>query len=322
MAIYFFYGDEEFNIELKISEMKSKLNSDFIAMNFQVFDNPDYQKLINVLRTPPMMFGNMLIVINCEKYLSSQKNFFEEEEINDIADALKNNVDTVDIVFVAKLPRNEKKSFDSRRKLYKIISQYNTQEFPSFKSYRVPEITAWIKNHARKNKDISIDNDATELLIEQIGSDLRQFDTELDKLKLIAHPQKNITRKMVEEIAISNQDLFNITDLILNNQKDKALLEFQKLTDKKHPLEILAAIQTTLRKNILIKIKHKECSLPELSKLTGLPDFVIKKTISKLKNIKVSDLIELKQNLFNAEYKIKSANSLDIVSEVEIALIR
>ena len=100
------------------------------------------------------------------------------------------------------------------------------------------------------------------------------------------------------------------------------MLEFQKLVDKKHPLEILAAIQTMLRKLILIKIKHQNCSTLELSRLTGMHEFVVKQTITKLKNTKASDLINIKQNLFNVECKIKSAEALDIVSEVEIALIR
>ena len=127
---------------------------------------------------------------------------------------------------------------------------------------------------------------------------------------------------MVEDITISNQDLFNITDLIVKNKKDKALLEFQNLVDKKHPLEILAAIQTMLRKLILIKIKHSSCSALELSRLTGMHEFVVKQTITKLKNTMASDLINLKQNLYNVECKIKSAEALDIVSEVEVALIR
>ena len=77
MSINFFYGDEDYNIELKLEEMKSKLNQDFIAMNYQVLDNPAYTDLITALRTPPMMFGDMLIVINADKYFFSQKNFFE-----------------------------------------------------------------------------------------------------------------------------------------------------------------------------------------------------------------------------------------------------
>lgn len=321
MAVYFFYGEEDFNIEFKLEEMKSKLNKDFLAMNLQVLDNPEYPILANLLRTPPMMFGNMLIIINADKYLLSQKSYFEDDELKDVEDALNNNPEGLDIVFVVKLPRDENKKLDSRRKLYKILSKFNVQEFPAFKTYKLAEISSWIKQHAKK-KDLVLKEDAVDLLIENIGNNLRQFDIELDKLKLIAYPQKTITRKMVEDIAISNQDLFNITELIMKNEKDKALLEFKKLTDKKHPLEILSAIQTMLRKWIILKTKCNELSSLELSKLTGMHEFVVKQTITKLKSTKTSDLVNLKQNLYEVECKIKSAEALDIVSEVEIALIR
>ncbi len=321
MAVYFFYGDEDFNIDLEIEKLKTKLNQDFIAMNFQTLDNPEYSELITALRTPPMMFGEMLVLINAERYFSSQKNYFEDNELEDIEDALKNNPEALNIVFIVKLPRDEGKKLDSRRKLYKILTKYKSQEFAAFKTYKTADISAWIKNHAKKSKDLTLQEDAIELLIEQIGNNLRQFDGELDKLKLIAHPQKVVTKKMVEEIVISNQDLFNITELLMKNRKDEALLEFKKLTDKKHPLEILAAIQTMLKKWITLKTKNS-VSVSELSKLTGMHEFVIKQTLAKLKNTKISDLVNLKQNLFNVECKIKSAEALDLISEVEIALIR
>lgn len=320
MAVYFYYGDEDFNIDLEIEEMKSKLNPDFISMSFQTFDNPEYMELSTALRTPPMMFGNMLLVINSDKYFLSNKNFFEDSELSDIEDALKNNPEGLDIVFTVKLPRDENKKIDTRRKLYKILSKYNIKEFPSFKSYKTAEIANWIKQRAKK-KDLSIEVNAVELLIQHIGNNLREFDGELDKLKLLAYPDKNITRKMVEEIAISNQDLFNLAELIMTNKKDKALLEFQRLLDKKHPLEILSALQTMIRKWIILKTKS---NLPafELSKLTGQHEFVVKQTLQKLKNTTTADLVKLKENLFMVEYNIKSAESLDIVSEVECALIR
>lgn len=321
MAVFFYYGEEDYNIDLAIEEMKSKLNPDFLAMSFQNLDNPEYPTLIQALRTPPMMFGDMLVVINAEKYFSSQKNYFEDAELADIEDALNNNPPSLDIVFVVKLPRDENKKIDSRRKLYKILSKFNTQEFQAFKTYKTAEISAWIKQCAKK-KGLTVKDDATELLIEQLGNNLRQFDTELEKLKLIAHPENCITKKMVQEVSISNQDLFNITELIMLNKKDKALLEFKKLTDKKHPLEILAAIQTMLRKWIILKTKSSTCSAMELSKLTGQHEFVVKQSLAKLKNTSASDLVRLKQNLAEAEYKIKSAEALDIITEVEIALIR
>lgn len=320
MAVYFFYGDEDFNIELELQKLSSKLNPDFKAMNYQEFDNPEYSVLVNALRTPPMMFGDMLIVINSEEYFLSNKNVFNDSELEDIDDALKNNPETLNVVFVVKLPRDENKKLDSRRKLYKILSKYNTKEFPTFKTYKVADISNWIINQA-KTKDITLNQDAISLLIEQIGNNLRDFDAELDKLKLIAYPQKTVTKKMVEDICISNQDLFNFTELIMRGNKDSALLEFKKLLDKKHPLELLSAIQTMLRKWIILKISSNKSSL-ELSKIVGMHEFVVKQTLEKLKNTSASELVRLKQNLFDVEYKIKSAEAIDIISEVECAIIR
>lgn len=321
MAVYFFYGDEDYNIELELEAMRSKLNPDFISMSFQTLDNPDYATLITALRTPPMMFGDTLIVINAEDYFLSNKNFFDDSELADIEDAIKNNPESLNIVFVVRLPRDENKKLDSRRKLYKILSKTNSREFPTFKTYKTAEIAAWIKKHA-KSKDIALKDDAVELLIEQIGNNLRDFNTELEKLKLIAYPEKTVTRKMVEDICISHQDLFNFTELIMKNEKDKALLEFKKLLDKKHPLELLAAIQTMIRKWIVLKTKSSSMTPAELSKLTGQHEFVVKQTLAKLKSTKLADLVKLKQNLFEVEYRIKSAESLDMVSEVECAIIR
>ena len=126
---------------------------------------------------------------------------------------------------------------------------------------------------------------------------------------------------MVEEICSSNEDLFAFTEMLMKNERDSALLEFQKLLDKKHPLEILSAVQTMLRKWIVIKT-NKTLSTEELAKLTGMREYGVKQTLQKLKNTKISDIVKLKENLFRAEYNVKSAESIDIISEVECAIIR
>ncbi|MEI8128286.1 MAG: hypothetical protein WCG95_01585 [bacterium] len=69
MSIYFFYGDEDYNIELEIKKLKKKLlDKNFASMNFKTADNPSFPELISLLRTQPMMFGNLMIVIDCEDY--------------------------------------------------------------------------------------------------------------------------------------------------------------------------------------------------------------------------------------------------------------
>ena len=89
--IYFFYGDEEFNISNEIKKLKSNLDKDFIEMSFKQFNNPKFPDLIAAVRTQPMMFGKMLIVINCLTYLSgksSDENGFDDKQIKQ---ALRNS---------------------------------------------------------------------------------------------------------------------------------------------------------------------------------------------------------------------------------------
>lgn len=320
MSIYFFHGDEDYNIENEIKKLKKKLlDVNFAAMNFKTADNPSFPDLISLLRTQPMMFGNMMVVINCEDYFSKA---FEDNQLQDISNALEDNSESLCVVFVATLPRNEGKKIDSRKKIYKIITKFaQTQEFPTFKTYKIDDISSWINKEAKKS-DITLEKDAVLTLIEQVGNSLRELAKELEKLKLLAYPETKITKKMVKEICISNEDLFGFADFILKGDRGRALLEFQKLLDKKHPLEILSALQTMLRRWIIMKSKSREMSMFEISKLTGQHEFVIKTTLEKMKDTPLKDLVSLKQNLTEAEYKIKSGQSLNAIDEVEFALFK
>ena len=319
MAVYFFYGEEDFNIDLELDKMRSKLNPDFLSMSYKVLDKPDFADLINALRSSPMMFGSSLTVVNIQDYFFSEGYNFEDKEIDEVQNALDNNQEGIDIVFVVRIPRGEGRKIDSRRKLYKVLSKYNVKEFQPFSSFKTAEISAWIKNRA-KEKKLKIDDDAVSVLIEQIGTNLRQFDGELEKLKLVAYPENKITKKMVEENCIANQDLFNITNFLMRGEKGKAVLEFKQLLDKKHPLEILSALQTMIRQWIIVKSKS---SVQEVMKLTGIrSDYRVQMLKEDLKRVTLKDLVRLKENLFEVESKIKTGQALDAEAEVEIALIR
>ena len=320
MSVYFFHGDEDYNIEQEINKLKKKLlDKNFAAMNFKSADNPSFSELTSLLRTQPMMFGNMMVVINCLDYFAKA---LEDDQLDEISKALEDNTESLCIIFTAILPRNEGKKVDSRKKLYKIITKFaQCQEFPTFKTYKVDDITSWINKEAKKH-DITLDKDSSMALIEQVGNNLRELAKELEKLKLLAHPETKVTKKMVREICISNEDLFSLADYLLKGEKGLALLEFQKLLDKKHYLETLSALQTMLRKWILLKSKSREMSPAQLSKLTGQHEFVVKTTLTKMKDTSLKDLVSLKQNLIEAEYKIKSGQSINPIDEIECALLK
>ncbi len=315
MAVYFFYGEEDFNIEQEIEKLKKGLDKNFLEMSFKTYDNPKFPDLISILRTQPMMFGKMLVVINCLDYFSKT---FDDKEIKQIAEVLEEDNDNLDIVFVAQLKRDEGKKLDSRKKFFKTLSKYNAQEFAVIPTYKTAELEGWIIKQA-KAKKLKMDTNTATAMISQIGNNLRQLDTELDKLQLMAYPQNVVTPDMVKEICISNEDLFAFSDYLLEGKKDLALREYRKLLEKKYCMEIVSTLQTMLRRWIILKAKSSECTPMELSRLTGQHEYVVKLTLQKLKKTNLKDLVKLKQNITEAEFKIKSGQAPNAEAEVENA---
>jgi DNA polymerase-3 subunit delta len=313
MAVYFFYGEEEFNIEREVEKFKKNLDPNFLEMSYKTYDNPKFADLVAVLRSQPMMFGKMLVVVDILDYFSAA---LEDNQIKAIADALEDNSENTDIILTAVLPRDEGKKLDSRKKLFKLVSKYNAKEFAPIPTYKTAELTAWINKELGK---IKITPDAANALISQVGSNLRQLSGELEKLCVFVHPKDTITADAVKEICISNEDLFAFSDYIMQNEKDLALLEYRKLLEKKYPLEIVSALQSMLRKWILIK--SDTVPAHELPRQTGMHEYRVKLAMQKLKNTSLKDLVRLKQNLTDAEHRIKSGLVTDVEKEIENAVI-
>lgn len=318
MAVYFFYGEEDFNIEQEIDKLKKGLDKNFLDMSFKTYDNPRFPDLISILRTQPMMFGRMIIVINCIDYFSKT---FEDKELKEIINALEDNNENLDIVFVAQLPRDEGKKLDSRKKLFKTLAKYNAKECATIPTYKTAELEGWIIKQA-KSKKLKLESNALTAMISQIGNNLRQLDTELEKLKLMAYPNELVTAEMVREICISNEDLFAFSDYLMEGKKDLALKEYRRLLEKKFCLEIVSTLQTMVRRWIILKAKSSDCTPMELSRLTGQHEYVVKLTLQKLKKTNLKDLVKLKQNITEAEYRIKSGQSPNPDMEVENAFFK
>ena len=322
--IYFFYGEEEFNISNEIKKFKSKLDKDFIEMSYKFFNNPKFPDLVAAVKSQPMMFGKMLIEINCLSYLSgktAEDKGFDDKQLAQLTEALDSCSDNVDVIFVAQIPPDSQKKIDKRKKFFKLLSKYNAQEFVQIPSYKTAELEAWIKNQA-KTKDLKLTDEIASTILIQIGSNLRMLDSELEKLKIYAG-EKPITKEMVKEICVTNEDLFVFADYLICDEKVKAMEEFQKLLVKKHPLEILSVLHTLLHGKIQIKANASKYSADEIAKIINMHPYRVKLEMQKLKNVSLKNLVKLKENLTNAEYRIKSGQAtMDVEREVEYAILQ
>src|SRR5574344_1772315 len=174
--IYFFYGDEEFNISNEIKKFKNKLDKNFIEMSYKYYDNPKFPDLLAIVKSQPMMFGKMLIEINCLPYVSGKstddEGGLDNSQIEQLTQALDIVGENIDIIFVAQISPDSKKKIDKRRKFFKVLSKYNAKEFNQIPSFKTAELEQWIKQQA-KTKDLKLSDSVVSELLIQVGGNLR-----------------------------------------------------------------------------------------------------------------------------------------------------
>ena len=321
MAVFLFYGQEEYLMEKEIKKLKNELlDASFLSMAYKILDNPPYNALMECIQSAPLMFGNTLSLINLDKYLIGNKLSLDDKQIESIDFALKNISDSVNIIFVCKIPRDEYKKPDSRKKFYKTLSKYaQVREFVQFKNYD-KQLPIEIQKMA-KAKDLTISSDNIGLFIEQLGVNLTLLDSELEKLKIALYPKKIIDSEAIKKYCTSSEDVFILSDLIIQGNKNEILKQYNLLTEKKHPLEIFSVLQSNFQCYIFIKNYERTMSLADIAIRVKRPEFVVQQIQKKLSKISMEKLIDIKQKLTRAEYKLKSGQSVSGEMVLELAIL-
>ena len=320
MAVFLFYGQEDYLIDKEIKKLKSELlDSSFMSMAYKMYDNPPFQTLLECVQSAPLMFGNTLALIYYDKYLIGNKFSLDDKQIDALDYAFSNMSPSVNIIFVCRISREEYKKPDSRKKLYKVISKYaQVQEFAQYKSYdkKFPPI---IVNLA-KEKGLTISSKTVDFLIAQLGSSLSLIDSELEKLKTAIHPKTTIDEASIEKFCTSTDDIFSLADSILKQDKNEIIKQYNLLLEKKHPLLIFSTLQTNFRELFLVKLYSEQMSASAVATKLKMNEFRVGIIQKKLLNVSLERLIEIKERLTEAEFKVK-ATSQSVICETVLEMV-
>lgn len=323
MPVYLLWGDEDFNIEAELNCLKSAvLKNDINPLNYKTLDNPPFAELDEALRSQSMMFGGMLYVIKASRYFhdGGKKYTLSDKETDELIKSIEYVTQSVHVVFLCQSLRSDKKKPDSRKKLYKAVAKFGTvKSFEAFKPWEEYKVAPWVKSRA-KEKDVDLSAPVISKLIQNTGVSLRDLDNQLEKLKLVAHPSKQITEKMVDELASGGEDIFALCDLLLKREYTKALSEISKLLERSHYLEVLAFLQSALLKLLQTKLYSKRMGGMELAQKLSQHEFVVKKNLEKLSNVSLDELVRLKLNMTDAEYRLKTGEA-DPLLAFELAFL-
>lgn len=323
MPLSFIWGEEDFLIEKEINSVKQNvLGDDISELNYRVSDNPDFSDFVFLLRTQPMMFGDIVYVIKADKYFldTAKAKKLDDKEIDELIEAIDLISDRVHIILTCQIARGDKKKPDSRKKFYKAIAKKGKIiECPAFKAYEEYKIFPVFKSMLKKYNLKASDNILTDI-IRLTGPYLRDLDSVLDKISLFVYPENIITKEAVDNLFSTSQNIFALVDLILEKNYVRALNEISNMLQKSHYLEILAFLQSGFSKLLMTKLYSKSLSSFEIAKKTSQNEYAVKMSLNKLKNVSLNELIKLKRNLTNSEFEIKTGEKEPLLSLSEAFL--
>lgn len=299
MPIYLYWGEEEFNRENALRDLRKKvLHEDFAALNHKTIHEPEIKRLLEAIQTLPMMLGNLLVEVRANNLFIRGKRTVESDDpdLKKLIEKIEKLDNRVHLLFVCDIERDTGKKIDSTIKLTKTIQKIGeVREFPAFKFWEEDKVVNWITKQAAE-KSVKISRDAATCLANSVGSDLRKLDTELEKLKTSIHPKTNITINEVKEISATQENVFLFAECLLNQNPQGAITELNKLLEQNHPLKILATMHTTFRNWLKIKM-----NLP-----VAMAPYRAQQEAKKLTKISKETLFELKEKIKTTEFKIKS----------------
>jgi len=310
--IIFLYGEDSFRSHKKLLEIKNKyLEKDKSGSGLSSFDFDEkvsFEKIINVFETSNLLAAKRLVVI--KRFIVSGSEADQKSALEFLKRKKNNLLDDKDLIVVFWEENQPKKN----NALYKFLEKNAKKQ--NFEKLSGIKLNAWIMKKIKEiNLKSNISKTALEKLILYIGNDMIILDKEIEKLVSYSG-EKLIVEKDVELLVNANLDsnIFATVDAIgTNNKKDALFFLHRHLKKGDDPFYIFSMLLYQFRN--LLKISDlKESGISseyEISRITKMHPFVIRKSLNQAKNFSLSKLKAIYQKLGDIDLQVKTGK-LDI----------
>jgi DNA polymerase-3 subunit delta len=306
--IIYLYGQDDFRIHQDLQTIKNKFlkQVDQSGLNFSYLDGSDLK--IDQFRQAVLVSGFL-----AKKRMVVIKNLLttgrDENLITEILTNFKKLEQQEDVVIIF-IQTDELKNIRTQAKkdlLNKLVKSQYAKEFKLFKN---KDLINWIKKEISQLK-AKIEPTAIELLINYLGNDLWKINNEIHKL--VAYKSGQIIQSVDVELMVKadlDENIFNLTDAIANQNKKQALkLIQQQLTDSGAWLRILNMISYQFRNLIILKSylnEHGYSNQYGLAKELGLHPFIIQKSLNQVDKYSLPQLKKTYHQLLEIDLQMKT----------------
>lgn len=270
--LYLLYGEEKYDLEQMVEKLKKKMDRLEEGINFFYLTMDTIDQLTDVLQGVTF-FGTEKLIIIKETKLKFEVTLLESLEEDTLVIVIEDSVD---------------KRTSEYKKMAKIA------ECMEFKHMDQKQMIDYIMQILKKYQVKISFEDAT-YLQSICGEEKSNVINELQKLVIYLEEEKVVTRQIIDDVCSKtlNAKIFDVLSLIVNKQKQKAILQLNELLEQKEPIvKIYIMLYKQVKQMYMIRYL-KQKGEQNIAQIMGIHPFVFKNlskssesyTLDKLKSI-------------------------------------
>lgn len=305
MPVVVFYGDESYLLEQAAQQLRqSVVNPAMAGLCHRIYKQPTLSTVLEAVGSVSLALGGQTLVELREfsGLMQASKDSATDAQLEELKSLLQSADPTKTILFL-----NNK--VDGKIKFAKwLVNQpgFDVRKFERFKFWETDKAMQFLIRDAR-DKGLTLNPDAAELLVNTLGTDLRLLITEVDKLALYAH-QRPITLADALILSQPGDNLFALIHRwIRGEQPTDNYRDLQEILLRRHPVEIFATIQSTFANLFrVVWLQAHGTSMEVIAQRTGQKPFSIRKNLDTFRKVPLTRWVALKRHLVELEWKTKT----------------
>lgn len=318
VPVYFLMGEESYFIDvitnLLIDNVLSESERDFNQIIMYGADT-EVSSIINAVRRYPMMSKYQLVVVK-EAQLVKDLEFL----LNYLNKPLATTVLVINYKY---------KTLTATNKLVSAVNKIGVV-FESRKLYE-NQVSTFVAKQVQSHS-LTIDEKATQMLVDFLGTDLERICKEVDKLNILLSNKdsRRITPELVEHnIGISKDyNNFELQKALAerNSLKANRIIHYFSENPKNNPIQVTLSVLFTFFSNLLICYYTKDRSEVNLASVLGLRPFQLYDYKTGLRNFSAMKVFQIIGEIRRTDARSKgventSVSNYDLLKELLFTIL-
>lgn len=301
--IYCIYGEESYLIDETVKKIRLALNEETEITYFDLEENPvDF--VIDEADTFPFLSEKKLIIAKNASFLKASDHNKEkiDHDIKRLEHWLSNPPDFSITIFIAPYEK-----LDERKKITKKMKEQSVMIHAESLSEK--DLEVWIQNEFQ-NFGKKIEDAAIEKLVEMVGPNMMQLQSEIEKLSLYLGEETTVHVQLVEDLVAKTleHDAFKMLNAYLaQNHKEAIEIYHDLLRQKEEPIMLVGLLASNIRTmNNVYYLQKKGYSGPQIAKLLKIHPYRVKLMLEKRNRPSEERLLKALNQLAEIDLQLKS----------------